>query len=121
MREVWYPNNRGRHLAAVGLVNRRVQAEAAALIVEAKNRPCTDCGQRFPACAMDFDHVTGRKIANVGDMLTRGLARLRAEIAKCEVVCANCHRIRPFTRQRQRVDSGNVEEAFGKQLSLTSG
>jgi hypothetical protein len=49
---------------------------------------------------MDFDHVMGDKAGGIGQMVSSGfpLARIRAEIAKCEVVCAVCHRIRTFTR-----------------------
>jgi hypothetical protein len=64
----------------------------------AKDRPCADCGGRFPVAAMDFDHVRGVKLYNVGMMLTRSVVALLDEIAKCEIVCANCHRIRTFSR-----------------------
>ena len=68
------------------------------LIEEAKNVPCADCGGRYPTCAMDLDHVQGAKEFKVSEAVQRcyGLVfeRVRAEIAKCEVVCANCHRIR---------------------------
>jgi 5-methylcytosine-specific restriction endonuclease McrA len=66
-------------------------------IREAKlDKPCMDCGNIFPPCAMDFDHVHGKKKFNVG--LAKNLRQLAEEIAKCELVCANCHRIRTFTR-----------------------
>lgn len=68
------------------------------LIEEAKDRPCSDCGGRFPTCAMDFDHVRGRKEFKVSEAVARayGVAfeKVLAEISKCDVVCANCHRIR---------------------------
>lgn len=55
---------------------------------------CVDCGERR-LCVLDFDHVAGKDasvmiLAHGG----YGLARLRSEIAKCEVRCANCHRRR---------------------------
>jgi hypothetical protein len=56
--------------------------------------PCVDCGERDPV-VLDFDHVRGVKkagvcfLANIG---TASLETLRAEIEKCEVRCANCHR-----------------------------
>jgi hypothetical protein len=69
------------------------------LIAAAKHVPCADCGGTFPAVCMDFDHVGGDKDRNVADMVRRAVssARLLAEIAKCEVVCSNCHRIRTFS------------------------
>jgi len=52
---------------------------------------------------MDFDHVGG-KVMNVSAMAVRvkSLDRVRAEAGKCEVVCANCHRL----RTEKRADSG---------------
>jgi hypothetical protein len=51
---------------------------------------------------MDFDHLDrSQKVANVGVIITRGSwAKLKAEIAKCEVVCANCHRLRTQKQQQ---------------------
>jgi hypothetical protein len=49
---------------------------------------------------LDFDHL-GEKSYNVSDAIARVLswARIELEIAKCEVVCANCHRIRTHERR----------------------
>ena len=68
-----------------------------AFIKEVKNAPCMDCGRVYPACVMDFDHRKGEvKDKCVGEAANRGwsLDRLKREIAKCDIVCANCHRIR---------------------------
>lgn len=80
--------------------NARVKrAEVRAVIREKKSAPCTDCGRKFPWYVMDFDHVRGKKVYNIGAMGNRlAVAKVLAEIAKCEVVCANCHRIRTFRR-----------------------
>lgn len=63
--------------------------------------PCVDCGEADPD-VLDFDHVRGEKNANVSDLLWEksSLKRLQAEVALCEVRCANCHR--RITRRRQR-------------------
>jgi len=63
-----------------------------------KDVPCLDCGGCFQPVAMDFDHIRGEKIATVAQMRSMPWARALLEIAKCELVCANCHRIR--TQQR---------------------
>lgn len=58
------------------------------------DNPCVDCGYTNPI-ALEFDHVRGKKIAAIAVMVTRGLGliTIKEEIAKCEVRCANCHRI----------------------------
>src|SRR4051794_32066082 len=76
----------------------RHRARKRAFINAAKDVPCADCGVRFPTCAMDFDHVRGTKAFNIGNTLV-SFARLETEIAKCEVVCSNCHRIRTHERK----------------------
>lgn len=55
-----------------------------------------DCGKRFPTVCMDFDHRDpSTKKHNVSRMTVRGSERLLLdEIAKCDLVCANCHRVR---------------------------
>ena len=65
-----------------------------------KDRPCADCGGRFHYAVMEFDHVRGAKLGNVATMAHKGvsLERLKTEIEKCELVCANCHRLRTWSR-----------------------
>ena len=65
-----------------------------ALILAAKDRPCSDCGGEFPPECMDFDHVRGEKKFGVGSYGGRKLEVVLEEIQKCDIVCANCHRIR---------------------------
>lgn len=66
------------------------------IVNSAKSRPCTDCGVQYPSYVMDLDHIRGEKVMAVGAMVARSVSyeRLRAEIAKCDVVCSNCHRER---------------------------
>jgi hypothetical protein len=65
-----------------------------------KNKPCMDCGGTFPFECMDFDHVRGTKLGNLNKLFTgAAMETILAEIAKCELVCSNCHRIR--TRKRR--------------------
>ena len=65
------------------------------LIVATKSVPCADCGVQYPPYVMDFDHVRGKKLFNVGTAGARhSFPQVEREIKKCEVVCANCHRER---------------------------
>ena len=62
--------------------------------------PCVDCGINYPYYVMDFDHVRGQKQANVMELVsTLSKKRIDLEIAKCEIVCSNCHRIRTHMRR----------------------
>jgi bacterioferritin-associated ferredoxin len=66
-----------------------------------ENFPCTDCGQKYPYYVMDFDHIGTDKSNNVSEMVNRfGLATIIKEIAKCELICSNCHRIRTHKRRQ---------------------
>lgn len=65
---------------------------------------CKDCPEwiRWPAIVLHFDH-TGEQVKyrNVSDLMSRSWPVIEAEIAKCEVVCANHHAIRTEARRRQ--------------------
>lgn len=66
-----------------------------------EERGCADCKQKFPYYVLDFDHIdSSNKVNGVSALLKEaGLERVREEVQKCEVVCANCHRIRTHKRQ----------------------
>ena len=65
-----------------------------------EKNPCMDCKVSYPYYMMDFDHVRGTKQANVAELInTLSKKRLDEEIAKCEVVCSNCHRARTYLRK----------------------
>lgn len=66
---------------------------------------CTDCGYNAHPAALEFDHLPGtEKKFNIGEKIgSYNRQKLWEEIAKCDVVCANCHNIRTATR-RQRVE-----------------
>lgn len=63
--------------------------------------PCVDCGYSNIR-ALDFDHVNGEKRMPVSCMVNLGytLTAIQEEIAKCEVRCANCHRLITYERSR---------------------
>ena len=75
--------------------------ERRQLIDALRNKPCADCGQSYPPYVMDFDHLPGTKkeftISSQG--LSRPIRAILDEAAKCEVVCANCHRERTERRR----------------------
>lgn len=79
------------------------RAKIRNIVSELKSKPCTDCNISYPPYVMDFDHRPGvQKIESIAECVKRcwPLSRLLKEIAKCDLVCANCHRERTFTRKQ---------------------
>ena len=83
-------NRRRRvHQAQCLVRNRQLMNEYLA------SKACIDCGNDNPI-VLEFDHVRGSKRFDVSTMARGGFSwrRVLEEIAKCEIRCANCHRIR---------------------------
>lgn len=70
--------------------NQEQKARSRVIVREAKQEGCAKCDESEPAC-LDFHHV-GDKDRTVSSMMGMSDTRLRDEIAKCVVLCANCHR-----------------------------
>lgn len=76
------------------------------ILANLKAGPCLDCKKRFPPECMDFDHVEGiKKFTIAKEGMYVSLQKLLAEIEKCELVCANCHRIRTKLRYQDNADN----------------
>ena len=61
--------------------------------------PCVDCQECDPL-VLEFDHLSDKSFEIGVNLAYRSWESILAEIAKCDVVCANCHRIRTATRRR---------------------
>lgn len=79
---------------------RRLEHELSLFVRELKDNPCMDCGNKFHFAAMDFDHRgEDEKLGNVSRMVSLGSKKkILEEVAKCDLVCSNCHRVRTWTR-----------------------
>jgi hypothetical protein len=91
------PKGTSRHLAR-RTADRKAHSR---LLAELRTAPCLDCRRTFPYFVMQFDHrdPTDKKYV-VSQMVGRtGKATILAEVAKCDVVCANCHRERTYQRR----------------------
>lgn len=74
------------------------------LIQDKESKPCTDCGGRFPFYVTHYDHLPQyTKSFGIAQFKnhTVDLEKIKAEVAKCELVCANCHAVRTYTRQEE--------------------
>ena len=61
---------------------------------------CIDCGYAEHAVALDFDHRDpDLKIANVSSLMWAPWDRIVAELEKCDVRCACCHRVKTHVRR----------------------
>lgn len=71
-----------------------------AFIQSKKDKPCSDCSVPYPFYVMQFDHVRGKKEFTITSAQSSfvSMKRLLQEIAKCDVVCANCHAERTHKR-----------------------
>jgi hypothetical protein len=94
----WYEKNKDRHKANVAEIRRERVKRHQEIVRTAKDVPCADCGERYPPYVMDFDHREGeQKVGVIAQLVsTATTAGLLGEIAKCDVVCANCHRERTY-------------------------
>lgn len=69
----------------------------------AKSHPCVDCKIKYPPYVMDFDHLPQfKKVHCVSQMAFHPASSLREEMLKCELVCANCHRVRTHKRKEEK-------------------
>lgn len=86
------------HKRSVKLYRPKGKQKALVIVIEAKSKPCMDCRQSYPHYVMDFDH-RGDKKFSIGKRGSKiSLRALLLEIAKCDVVCSNCHRERTYRR-----------------------
>jgi hypothetical protein len=95
-----YAANRQRY---VDQARRRKQVLAVErmgyLLAYLASHPCIDCGET-DALVLEFDHLRDKRFDISRALPDRSWASILAEIAKCEVVCANCHRRRTAQRLR---------------------
>lgn len=84
---------------------RRRRAIARLLSTYKLDRPCACCGRVFPSCCMDFHHRDPEtKLFSIGTAAgTRTIQVFMDEIAKCDFLCANCHRMVHMGRVTQRL------------------
>lgn len=112
----YYEKNKKKYLE----YSRRSQEKYRSLVRAQKDKPCADCGIRYPYYVMDFDHrpdeVKEFGIATIH--FFKSMERLTKEIAKCDVVCSNCHRERT---QRRKLAASLKTSAEAGTSSLTQG
>ena len=84
-----YQDRRDYLITAV--VKRRKKIRA--LAIAEKGGQCCFCG--YSACveALEFHHINGKKDFGISSKgYTRSWEKVKSELEKCILVCANCHR-----------------------------
>lgn len=102
----WYENNKHRedYKAADKATKKRLRKEKGVWLSEYKKTlTCKRCGIN-DFRVLDFHHQDPKeKDFAVANMIRLGLSREKVliEIAKCEVLCSNCHRIRHWEEKQK--------------------
>ena len=93
-----YAANRQRYINAAQNRKREVIAERVGFLLEYfRDHPCLDCGETDPV-VLEFDHLRDKEFGISSGLRDRNRQSVLDEIAKCDVVCANCHRRRTAKR-----------------------
>ena len=94
-----YLANRERYIAQAAAQKDALRLERTAKLIEYFERnPCADCGETDPV-VLEFDHLRDKSFAVAAGLIDYGWKRILEEIAKGDVVCANCHRRRTARRR----------------------
>jgi hypothetical protein len=92
-----YSKHRDRYISNARDRRTRVKDERVRFLVDyLREHPCVDCGEE-DVVVLEFDHLRDKSFG-VSSGLLRNWGEVLAEIEKCEVVCANCHRRRTAAR-----------------------
>lgn len=96
----WYNKACGEQKKRVAKRNREVKTSLIKTLFEyLKEHPCVKCGEA-DTVVLEFDHLRD-KTCEVSKLIARAYSweRILEEIAKCQVLCANCHRRKTATDQ----------------------
>ena len=81
--------------------DRRREKENRAFIASFKSKPCADCGVCYHPAVMEFDHLRDKSF-NLSRVKRHSRQTIVNEMSKCDVVCANCHRMRTVKRKQHQ-------------------
>ena len=93
-----YRRYKKKRWAARGRIRETRERNRAFVWEHLNCHPCVDCGESDPV-VLEFDHVRGEKLACISVLQEASLERLKTEVAKCDVRCGNCHRLKTAREQ----------------------
>ncbi len=93
-----YAANRQRYIDNAAQRRRRIAHERTQWLLDYfEEHPCVDCEESDPI-VLEFDHLGDKSFDVCRGVIDRAWEDVLAEIEKCDVVCANCHRRRTAAR-----------------------
>lgn len=97
-KQMHYAANKDRYKQnAMAYTTALVLERNAWLLEYFEDHPCVDCGETDPV-VLEFDHLRDKEFAVGRGIRDKNWDRVLNEMAKCDVVCANCHRRRTAYR-----------------------
>lgn len=94
-RDSHYQENKQKRIKQARILKQKKRSELNKIVIDfLKNHPCIDCGES-DIIKLEFDHLHSKE-DEVTKMVHRCVSqdKLLKEIGKCEVRCANCHRVK---------------------------
>lgn len=111
--KAYYKNRTDHHRAVVKIQKLTIRKRNTQYVWDyLLQHPCIDCGATNPV-VLEFDHVRGKKIADLAVLMQRvSIEKIDEEISKCEVRCANCHRIKTASQLGwyKHIDTGSIAQ-----------
>lgn len=115
----WYIKNKERLIKKAKENNTKNAVEMRQLVLDyLKHNSCVRCGESN-ILVLEFDHLKDKKF-NIAQLANKWKEELLAEMAKCQVLCANCHKIKTHEQrntykwrysQEIRQDSAKIPNA----------
>ena len=97
-RKGYYAANKQKYIDRAAVRSRALYLERTKWLIDYfKTHPCLDCGESDPV-VLEFGHLRDKEFDIAQSLHYRSWQKILDEIAKCEVVCRNCHRRRESTR-----------------------
>lgn len=114
-----YEKNKAKYLEKARTHARRyAEVIQAWLVTYFQTHPCVDCGET-DFIVLEFDHRDGvKKEGDVSRLMRNGnLESIKAEVDKCDVRCANCHKRRTARQIRFVADENRTRNYGSSNLS----
>lgn len=106
-RELYETRYKGRYKVRLKQNKSNHREIVKQLIDDIKQQGCCVCGEKDPCC-LDFHHLRDKQFC-ISNATDRSISKIKEELEKCIVLCANCHRklhAKHITLQSVRFDSG---------------